>query len=61
MTLPDTKFYITNQLTKESKFGWRLLHSIHMWQKTNDYFEKPISEYVSKETFVILIYPEEVI
>ena len=33
MTLPDTKFYITNQLTKESKFGWRLLHSIHMWHK----------------------------
>ena len=33
MSLPDTKFYITNQLTKESKFVWRLLHSIHMWHK----------------------------
>ena len=40
MTLPDTKFYITNQLTKESKFGWRLLHSIHIMlyvEQTNDY------------------------
>ena len=40
MSRPDTKFNITNKLTKESKFGWRLLHSIHIMlyvAQTNDY------------------------